>query len=386
MPANASTGDAMVDVNGYADGYTLPGSLGTDVLDYSQQGGSPAGTEMECSVLWSALGVPYGWPIYYHVSSSNNGTLNSAMDNCGGAGGGLGAFGFHAGSITAAPASQGTAPGGTVTYTITLQNTGTFMDTYNLTASSSMSYGVFLSPTSVSNLAAGATATITLTVPASLLPAAAVDTTTVQATCGGDGSISPCSVTTYVGTVTLSASASKTAVAGNTASYPLSLTNMLATDRFNFTSHSTAGFRIDLYAGATLIATSLTGNGTWNSITSGYDVDGNGQPDVSVTSGTAQALTAVITPPGGTATGTVDTTSLGASGFTNGGSSSAALTTTVEPRLLVTPTSHTQYAGSGTTIYFAHTLLNSWSSADSFGFPATSTRRLSHHDLQRPER
>jgi len=78
-------GDPMVDALGFADGYTLPGSLGPDLGDP----GDPAdcttcvadyGQAFEFAWPWSALGMAPGQAFGYHVS----GGANSAEDNMAG--------------------------------------------------------------------------------------------------------------------------------------------------------------------------------------------------------------------------------------------------------------------------------------------------------------
>ncbi|MEJ2420890.1 MAG: hypothetical protein P8018_04025 [Acidobacteriota bacterium] len=292
IPANPG-GDPLVDANGYADGYSLPGSLGAQVWsDYAHNGGSASGTEMETYVPWAQLGVPTGTPIYYHVASSINSHLNKVVDNLGGQGGGMGAFGYYQGRIT--PDRTGsTQPGGSVSYSHTLTDSGTFADTYDLKVHSSMGYrldlyvngtlvgtdatgngsfsdpGDYLAPGWDSNgdgypdisLASGGTAAVTLKVTSDSSPASAADAATVTETSEGDGSSTTATDTTYVGTVTLSPDHSGDAAAGMTATYTHTLTNLLAPGNFRITDQSTAGFRVDLYQGSTWIATDLTGDG-----------------------------------------------------------------------------------------------------------------------------
>ncbi len=381
VPADPTSGDPLVNASGLADGYSLPGSIGTLVWsDYTKSGGSASGQDMETYVPWSAIGVPYGTPIYYHVSASNNTKLSTAQDNLGGPAGGLGAFGYYL--YTISPDQQGsTAPGGAVSYSHTLANTGTFTDTFTIDATSGMGYGLAVTvdgaavtlPATVT-LAGGATASIGVTVATAASPASAVDTTTVSATSAGDGGTVRATDTTYVGTVSLAPNGSDTAVAGMTASFAHTLTNLIASDTFNFSVTSSAGWPVSLYAGGTLIGTYDPGAGAWN-VTTGYDADGNGLPDITVANGGVQPLTLVVTPPAGTAAGTMDTVVLNAAGATNGGSASVTDTTTVEPRLTVSPSylisdGTNLYSGAGYPVYFAHTLVNSAPSADTFNFYA----------------
>lgn len=97
--AQAPGGDPMVDGNGFADGYTLPGSFAnvpsTGNPTRSGSWGSASGLQMEFSVTWSELGLPPGSPFTFHVSSSNASLGASSFtsqvdDNLSGCGGGLG--------------------------------------------------------------------------------------------------------------------------------------------------------------------------------------------------------------------------------------------------------------------------------------------------------
>jgi len=382
LPADSVNGDPLVNASGFADGYSLPGSIGTLVWsDYMKSGGSASGQEMETYVPWLDIGVPYGTPIYYHVSSSNNTKLSTAQDNLGGPGGGLGAFGYYQHTIS--PDSQGsTAPGGTVSYTHTLSNNGSFPDTYTIGASSSIGYplSLYVNGSSVTlpatvALDAGASATIRVDVATVASPASAVDTTTISASSAGDGTMVSATDTTYVGTVSLAPNGNATAVPGMAASYSHTLTNLLASDTFNFSVSGSAGWRLDLYEGSTLIATDLNGNGVWDNITTGYDTDGNGLPDLAVANGESQPISLVVTPPAGTPVGATNTATLSAAGVTGGGSASVTDITTVKQRLTVSPSylisdGTNLYSGAGYPVYFAHTLVNSASTADTFNFYA----------------
>jgi hypothetical protein len=96
VQANAG-GDDMVDANGLADGYQLPGSaIGFPAVgkpDQSGDWGDTSGTQMEWEVPWSVLGIPAGSAFTFHVSSTNSqpgaGSFPEQVDdNMGGCGGG----------------------------------------------------------------------------------------------------------------------------------------------------------------------------------------------------------------------------------------------------------------------------------------------------------
>ena len=99
-------GDLMVDGNGFADGYTLPGSF----INVPQQNnpvrsgtwGSADGRRLEFGVGWAELGLAPGAAITFHVSSANTYFNSSSFtgqidDNLAGCGGGPGStqFGGH---------------------------------------------------------------------------------------------------------------------------------------------------------------------------------------------------------------------------------------------------------------------------------------------------
>jgi len=93
-PSNPS-GDPLVDLNGYADGYTLPGTLTYVKYIESLSGGSSSGLEMECRISWSDIEATAGSPLKFHISSSNSTNLPSQIDdNMGRPGGGAGSTGY----------------------------------------------------------------------------------------------------------------------------------------------------------------------------------------------------------------------------------------------------------------------------------------------------
>ncbi len=99
--AQAAGGDPMVDGNGFADGYTLPGSFAnvpsSGNPNRSGTWGSVNGLQMEFHVTWAELGLAPNMPFSFHVSSSNASLGSSSFtaqvdDNLGGCGGGPGSM------------------------------------------------------------------------------------------------------------------------------------------------------------------------------------------------------------------------------------------------------------------------------------------------------
>lgn len=97
--AQTAGGDSMVDGNGLADGYTLPGSFAgvpsTGNPTRFGNWGAANGQQMEFFVTWAELGIAPGSPFTFHVSSSNAalgaGSFTQQIDdNLSGCGGGLG--------------------------------------------------------------------------------------------------------------------------------------------------------------------------------------------------------------------------------------------------------------------------------------------------------
>jgi len=94
-----SGGDPVLDSNGFADGYSMPGDLNfvktLTMPDGSGQGsttGNTDGTQMEWTIEWTELGVPVGSAIGWHIGSTNSNPAAAGLgaqidDNLGGCGG-----------------------------------------------------------------------------------------------------------------------------------------------------------------------------------------------------------------------------------------------------------------------------------------------------------
>ena len=407
---------------GYADGYTVVGSIGSPQSIYSTvTGGFADGTGFEARIPWSSVGVPPGTPIFFHVSSTNNANPGqvpaSIDDNLGGVNGGAGAFAFYLVGVTPDRTSTVNPSNPTVVeYLHDVSNNGTLPDRYDLTAFSSYGFrvdlydeatstlmatdsdgdgsfaqaGDYVNPSYDSNsdgrpntsvLAPGGTFTVRVRITAPAGVTRIQDQTRLSAFSQGDTDLCASALdTTAIGDATLTPSPQAKAVAaGQTVSYPLTLSNFSASDVFDLRVLSSLGWRVDLYSGSTLVATDLTGDGTWDSVTTGYDTNANGRPDFgTVASGGAVSFTILLTAPSGASVGTLETTTVVAQGSTFGTTASAVLSSTVRLRLTLTPSytvagNTNKFSGQGRSVYYAHTLINSWPTADTVSLSDTSS-------------
>jgi len=92
-------------------------------------------------------------------------------------------------ALTTDTPAQSILPGGTAVYTVTLTNTGGGTDSFDLTTTGSAWAGITVQPATVSNLASGGTATITVTVPAPAGLSGAADTVTLRVVSQGDDTV-----------------------------------------------------------------------------------------------------------------------------------------------------------------------------------------------------
>lgn len=149
--SSASGGDPMVNAQGNADGYTLPGSFANLSSSPNRSGtwGSANGRQLEFSVSWAELGVAAGSAFTFHVSSTNSslGASNIASkidDNLSGCGGGLGStrqprLNFSPDRILSVMS------GSSVVGAHTITNTGNTNDTYDITRTVSGAFSPTLS-------------------------------------------------------------------------------------------------------------------------------------------------------------------------------------------------------------------------------------------------
>src|SRR5574341_1155678 len=143
VPVDTLNGDPIASATGYVDGYDLPGTDGalTAISCALAQGvgvtaGADGGRKMELRIPWCAFGIPAQQPFYWHVVSTNNGQLNTPLDNLGAPSGGIGTFVQRA--VAFFPDRNGAVLSpGTVTYDHTLRNDGNESDVFQFTATSS---------------------------------------------------------------------------------------------------------------------------------------------------------------------------------------------------------------------------------------------------------
>lgn len=142
---NGTDPDPMIDENGFADGYTILGTYGAQILYYGDlRGGFSDGTGFETRVPWSDLSVPVGTGIFYHVGSSNSTNIPTQIDdNCGGPDGKIGTFGFYLLSLE--PDNEGSTQSGNIKeYSHTIKNTGTFNEIVDFKVNSTLGFFVSL--------------------------------------------------------------------------------------------------------------------------------------------------------------------------------------------------------------------------------------------------
>lgn len=77
-----SGGDNLIGSSGFADGYRMPGTVGSETALYSATGGGSSGLQMESYIPWSALGSSGPTNMGFHIASSNGPNLpNNIIDN-----------------------------------------------------------------------------------------------------------------------------------------------------------------------------------------------------------------------------------------------------------------------------------------------------------------
>jgi len=421
-----AAGDYMADpATGFADGYKLHGTDSNQVNLYANQLWVFAdGSGFEANIPWTNLGVPVGTPIYFHVSSKNGSTSSFGSgidDDLGGPGGTLGVFGFRLASLVASQAQNVATGTAFVDYVHTLTNTGTLSDRYNFKGISTQGWKVELFDRSTGTpgtlmatdltgdgiwnsvtpaydfdtngqpdtgaAALGANGTFLVTLRLTPLTGAnnVQDVTTLTATSIASPTCVHPSVadTTAIGDLSLTPTPQAKSVMINQAvDYGLKLTNFSLSDTFDFRAISSLGFRIDIYtdpngdgnpADGVLVATDLNGNGSYadagDSIQAGFNTNANGLPDFgAIANGGIKNIVIRIT--AGATVNVVDTTTVTAQGATYGKTATAVLTTSVLPRLSLTPSYTTalgtnKFSGPGVSVFYAHLLVNSFGTADS---------------------
>ncbi|TPW09931.1 MAG: Uncharacterized protein FD129_2046 [bacterium] len=141
-------GDPMLDINGYSDGYDLPGTIpdlsSTGTPDYSGDWGAVDGVSMEWEVPWAdavgapGLGLAPGSAFTFHVSSTNSNPGAASFpdqvdDNMGGCGGGAATTQYA--QLDFFPDRNLAAAAGTTVYAAhRVTNLGNGADLFDLTA------------------------------------------------------------------------------------------------------------------------------------------------------------------------------------------------------------------------------------------------------------
>ena len=139
--ATDPAGDPMADASGFADGYTLPGSVTnlSKKANFSGCYGGGNGLSMEFAIRWSQLGIPAGSTFTFHISSTNinpgGGSFPGQVDdNLAGCGGGP--WGTQFGKFTFVPDVTLIGKRGSVVYAAhTITNLSNGNDTFDLTSS-----------------------------------------------------------------------------------------------------------------------------------------------------------------------------------------------------------------------------------------------------------
>ncbi len=140
---------ALLDENGYSDGYSMPGNLFLiqTLPDESGMGateGDGAGVEMEWSILWSDMGLSAGSAMRWHISSTNanpgsaglGAQIDDNLGGCGGACAGSNQFG------DVEPGPKSITPGSFSYLFHQIKNTGNGVDAFDLESTNTGDFGV----------------------------------------------------------------------------------------------------------------------------------------------------------------------------------------------------------------------------------------------------
>jgi MYXO-CTERM domain-containing protein len=383
-PVDAVNGDAIASASGLVDGYDLPGTNGTmsaiscaaGAAGMGATAGGDAGRKMELRIPWCAFGLASGQPFYWHVVSTNNGSLNTPLDNIGAPSGGIGSFVQR--GVTLSPDRSGAVLSpGVVSYDHVLLNEGNEADVIVFGAASSQGARIELidAGTVIGRddqgdgtwelpsggqpqlaLAAGASKPlqVRITMPSGR---SGQDVTRVTAASANDATVSSAITdTSHVGSPAFVPETFAAWTQANVAAgFAEALFNgQLTADVFDLTPGpgcAGAQLRITLdAAGTQLVARDDTGDGTWDFVDAASDVNGNGLPDLGgVAGGTGKSFWLWVQPPAGTPYGSCSVR-LTATSPTTAATASAEHTVTVAPAVSLTP-SYTRAAGTSRRVF-----------------------------------
>lgn len=336
------------------------------------------GIEFEGRVAWSDLGLEPGSPIAIHFVNANGeswgnsgtpsttykyignppqyleenrGQIEDNVDDI---------WWLRLTGVTVEPnnASGGEA-GQTLVYTHTVTNDSNASEVYDLSAGSLLGWPAAVTDTAgnpLTTVALGAGQSATVQVRVTIPPGTADstrDTTTLTARSQSDAGISDSATDiTTCGRVTVTPDQSATMAPGQTVSYTFTVANNLAGVRtYNLSTLSSMGWPVQI-----------------------TDLAGNPISSVTLNSGVSVDVVVKVSVPAGAAVGSQDITRLTAT--LNGNSSvrsSAMGTTTVKAGLEIAP-DNAGYAGANTTIFYSHTVTNSWPTTRTIDLSAVSSR------------
>ncbi len=415
---NGTDPDPMVDENGYADGYTVIGTYGTQIRNYGNlRGGFSNGTGFETRVPWSDLGVPVGTGIYYHVGSSNSPNIPTQIDdNCGGPNGGIGTFGFYLVSVK--PDNEGSTQSGSIKeYNHTMENTGTFDAIADFKVNSTLGLSVSLYDSFDTLIATDSngdgdfddlddylnssfdtnsnnfpdTGTIgpgeefgiilRITIPSSLNNT--VDETTIYGWIEGEDADDSAIDRTYIGDIQIYPALDLTGMPSSTINFAHTILHFLAPDFVTIKVLETQSWSLSLYydsngdgTGDTLMATDLNGDGDFTDagdyINPSFDTNSDNFPDTGTLNPGVEFNFVLSIDIPSDATYEIENI-INCYAITSeinvGRQATLKDTLTVKPRFNFTPEykdseGNASYCPANFSVYFAHIIKNNSSSAD----------------------
>lgn len=330
VPADAANGDAM--------GGTIPGTWPTQITFGTPPYlgfGEPSGAQFEGRITWTALGVTAGSPIALQFAATQGSTTDYT-----------GVVSLKSYGVTVTPDNAaGAAADSTVIYPHTIKNTGNTPSRFDITATSSKGWAVWVRRASdqqtitYADLAPGATLDIevAVVVPPNA-PGGTRDTTTVRARHQIAGVEDSATDVTTVGPLLVVPDRSGSIMAGGTIVFENTIMNNTAnTYTVSLSAVSDKGWTANV----------------WNSLGTAQITSIDLAPNESKT------VTVRVTVPAGTASGTssVTTVEARAVGFANVRGKGYD-TATVRPELDISP-DNAYPAGAGTSVLYRHTVTNS---------------------------